>query len=240
MNTCTSTLIVIISMLLVAFTAQDAHAITRAEIIEEYKGELRQAYNDPSLNPAVTALCKSVARSFTIFLEDTNNLDYDLDEKQNKYYVDMTTQLELDANVRGDVTWRIFRDTCEAEVGSYEEPTRWNGWSHDIWSKVRTQQEQVEYEKELARLKAERKVNEAREKAEEERSKARMARKLAEEEKRRARCVADFKRRKAQFDARRKQCAKKGIGSEYNDCSKEAHERFLGKSARKRECYGFK
>jgi len=140
-------------MLLVAFVAQDARAVTRAEIIEGYKVELRQAYNDPSLNPAVTALCKSVARSFTIFLEDTNNLDYDLDKKQNKYYVDTFTQLELDANVRGKVTWRIFRDACKAEVGYYQEPARWNRWSHDIWAAILTEQMKAEWTRKNAGIK---------------------------------------------------------------------------------------
>ena len=247
---------------LVLLIATSSKAITRAEILEGYKAELKQAYNVPSLNPAATALCQLIAIRLHPILPDTSQLDYDLDEKQNEYFEKIGIQLDLDKKTRGLVAWRIFRDACEAEVGYYKKPAPWSGWRHDIWSKVRTQQEQVEYGKELERLKAERKAkeaqekaeraqrdakwkaeyeaNRARKKAEEERSEARMARKLAEEEKRRARCVADFKKRKAQFDARRKQCAKKGIGSEYNDCSKEAHERFLGKSTRKRECYGFK
>lgn len=254
----------LVLVLMVAFAAQDAHAITRAEILEGYKTELNQAHNDPSLNAVATAICQLIERRLHPILPDTSQLDYDLDEKQNEYFEKIGIQLDLDKKTRGLVTWRIFRDACKVEVGYYQEATRWNRYRDDIWSKVRTQQEQVEYKrKELARQEAERKAevarekarrerdakskaeyeaSQARKKAEEERFEARIARERAEEEKRRARCSAELKRRQAQYQARSKQCEKEiGIGAERNACYNKASERFLGKSAkksaRKRGCY---
>ena len=137
-------------VMVLLFAISQAQAVTRAEILEGYKAELKQAYNDPSLKPAATALCKSVGRSFNVFLEDTNNLDYDLDEKQNKYYVDIATQLELDAKVRGKVAWRIFRDVCKAEVGHYVEASRWTGYKHDVWWANNTEKEKVKKKRQIA------------------------------------------------------------------------------------------
>ena len=244
---------------LVLLIATSSQAITRAEILEGYKAELRQAYNVPSLNPAATALCQLIARRLHPILPDTSQLDYDLGEKQNEYFEKIAIQLDLDRKTRGLVAWRIFKDACKVEAGNYQEPSRWNGWRHDIWSKVRTQQEQVEHENELARLEAERKAKEARQKAERaqqdakwkaeyeakqarekaewERFEARLAREQAEKEKTQTRCFADYERRKAQYAARSNQCEEKlEFGPERNACYMEAHERFLGKSARKSEC----
>lgn len=120
---------------------QEAHAITRAEILEGYTTELKQAYNDPSLNPAATALCQLIARRLHPILPDTSQLDYDLDEKQNEYFEKIAIQLDLDKQTRGLVAWRIFRDACKAEVGNYEEPSRWNKWRDDRWSAWETEQE---------------------------------------------------------------------------------------------------
>lgn len=120
---------------------QEAHAITRAEIFEGYVAELKPAYNDPSLSPAVTAICQLIARRVHPILPDTSQLDYDLDEKQNQYFEKIGIQLDLDKKTRGLVAWRIFRDACKAEVGNYEEPSRWNKWRHDLWSAWETEQE---------------------------------------------------------------------------------------------------
>ena len=246
-------------VIVLLFATSQAHAITRAEILEGYTTELKKAYNDPSLNPVATALCQLIARRLHPILPDTSQLDYDLDEKQNEYFEKIAIQLDLDRETRGLVAWRIFQDACKVEAGNYQEPSRWNGWRHDIWSKVRTQQEQVEHENELARLEAERKAKEARqkaeraqrdakwqaeyeakqarEKAESKRFEARRAREQAEKEKTQTRCLADYERRKAQYAARSNQCEEKlEFGPERNACYMEAHERFLGKSARKREC----
>ena len=128
-------------VLLVAFAAQDAHAITRAEILEGYTTELKKAHNDPSLNPAVTAICQIIARRLHPILPDTSQLDYDLDEKQNEYFEKIAIQLDLDKQTRGLVAWRIFRDACKAEVGNYDEPGRRNSWRRDRWSAWETEQE---------------------------------------------------------------------------------------------------
>ena len=141
MNTRCSLLIVIavnavaLTLLSFALNAQDVHAITRAEILEGYKAELKPAYNDPSLNPAATAICQLVARHLHSILPDTSQLDYDLDEKQNQYFEKIAIQLDLDKKTRGLVAWRIFRDACKAEVGNYNEPARWNKWRHDRWKR---------------------------------------------------------------------------------------------------------
>ena len=135
-------IIIIASVLLTgAFNAQDAHAITRAEILEGYIAELKPAYNDPSLSPAVSAICQLIARRLHSILPDTSQLDYDLDEKQNQYFEKIAIQLDLDKQTRGLVAWRIFRDACKAEVGNYDEPSRWNKWRHDRWSAWETEQE---------------------------------------------------------------------------------------------------
>ena len=120
---------------------QEAHAITRAEILEGYITELKPAYNDPSLSPAVTAICQLIARRLHPILPDTSQLDYDLDEKQSQYFDKIAVQLDLDRKTRGLVAWRIFRDACKAEVGNYEEPSRWNKWRRDRWSAWETEQE---------------------------------------------------------------------------------------------------
>ena len=120
-------------LLMFACNAQDVHAITRAEILEGYKAELKPAYNDSSLTPAATAICQLVARRIHSILPDTSQLDYDLDEKQNQYFEKIAIQLDLDKQTRGLVAWRIFRDACKAEVGNYNEPARWNKWRHDRW-----------------------------------------------------------------------------------------------------------
>lgn len=126
-------------VLLVAFAAQNAHAITRAEILKGYIAELKPAYNDPSLSPAVSAICQLIARRVHPILPDTSQLDYDLDEKQSQYFEKIAIQLDLDKQTRGLVAWRIFRDACKAKVGYYEEPSRYNGWSHDRWTARRGQ-----------------------------------------------------------------------------------------------------
>ena len=120
---------------------QEAHAITRAEILEGYIAELKLAYNDPSLSPAVSAICQLIARRLHPILPDTSQLDYDLDEKQNQYFEKIAIQLDLDKQTRGLVAWRIFRDACKAEVGNYDEPARWNKWRHDRWNAWETEQE---------------------------------------------------------------------------------------------------
>ena len=89
--------------------AQDAHAVTRAEILEPIKTELKKVYNDPSLNPAATALCKVIASRVNPLVPDTSQLDYDLDTKQSQYFAKAATQLELEMKTRGLVVWRIFR-----------------------------------------------------------------------------------------------------------------------------------
>lgn len=122
---------------------QEAHAITRAEILEGYITELKPAYNDPSLSPAVTAICQLVVRRLHPTLPDTSQLDYDLDEKQNEYFEKIGTQLDLDKKTRGLVAWRIFRDACKAEVGFYQEATRWNRYRDDVWSKAPTEQQKA-------------------------------------------------------------------------------------------------
>lgn len=139
-------------VIVLLFATSQAHAITRAEILEGYTTELKKAHNDPSLNPAVTAICQVIARRLHPILPDTSQLDYNLDEKQKEYFEKIAIQLDLDRKTRGLVAWRIFRDACKVEAGYYKEPSRWNGWRRDIWSKVRTQQEQVEYEKRLAHI----------------------------------------------------------------------------------------
>ncbi|MCY4613883.1 MAG: hypothetical protein OXB94_09715 [Nitrospira sp.] len=132
------------ALLTVALNAQDVHAITRAEILEGYKAELKPDYNDPSLNPAATALCQLIARRLHPTLPDTSQLDYDLDEKQNQYFEKIAIQLDLDKKTRGLVAWRIFRDACKAEVGYYQEPSRWNGWKGN-WIIQETEQEKAEW-----------------------------------------------------------------------------------------------
>ncbi|MYD31363.1 MAG: hypothetical protein F4201_04460 [Nitrospira sp. SB0677_bin_15] len=119
-----------------AWNAQNAHAITRAEILEGYKTELKPAYNDPSLSPAVTAICQLIARRLHPILPDTSQLDYDLDEKQNQYFKKIAIQLDLDKQTRGFVAWRIFRDACKAEVGYYNRTT---------WSEAPTEQLKARY-----------------------------------------------------------------------------------------------
>ena len=237
MNTRCSLLIVIavnavaLTLLSFALNAQDVHAITRAEILEGYKVELKPAHNDPSLNPAATALCQLIARRLHPSLPDTSQLDYDLDEKQNQYFEKIAIQLDLDKKTRGLVAWRIFKDACKVEVGNFHEPSRWNRWRHDSWSKVMTQQEQVERDKERARLKA----KEAREKAE---SAQREAKREAEYQARQERCSADLARRKAQYFARSKQCDNmKSSTEEANACDSEVRERFLGRNAKQKDCY---
>lgn len=126
---------VALAVLSFAWIAQDAHAITRAEILEGYKTELRQAYNDPSLNPAVTAICQVIARRLEPIWSDTEQLDYDLDKKQNEYFEKIAIQLDLDRKTRGRIAWRIFRDACKAEVGSYNRST------DPEWTPLLTQQE---------------------------------------------------------------------------------------------------
>ena len=83
-------------VIVLLFATSQAHAITRAEILEGYTTELKKAYNDPSLNPAVTALCQIIARRLHSILPDTSQLDYDLDEKQNQYFEKIAIQLDLD------------------------------------------------------------------------------------------------------------------------------------------------
>ena len=129
---------------LVLLIATSSQAITRAEILEGYTTELKKAYNDPSLNPAVTALCQIIARRVHPILPDTSQLDYDLDEKQNEYFEKIGIQLDLDKKTRGLVAWRIFRDACKAEVGYYPEPSRWNGWGRN-WVVQETEQEKAEW-----------------------------------------------------------------------------------------------
>ena len=226
----TIVIIVTLAFSIVTFIAQDAHAITRAEILEGYKTELKRAHNDPSLNPAATAICQLIARRLHPILPDTSQLDYDLDEKQNQYFEKIAIQLDLDKKTRGLVAWRIFKDACKVEVGNYDEPSRWNRWRHDIWSKVMTQQEQVERDKERARLEA----KEAREKAE---SAQRKAKEEAEYQARQKRCRADFARRNAQHTARITQCYNMKSFTEADACAAEAHERFLGRNAKQKDCY---
>ncbi len=125
---------------LVLLISTSSQAITRAEILEGYKAELKRAYNVPSLNPAVTALCQLITRRLHPILPDTSQLDYDLDEKQNEYFEKIAIQLDLDRKTRGLVAWRIFRDVCKAEVGFYQEATRWNRYRDDVWSKAPTEQ----------------------------------------------------------------------------------------------------
>lgn len=125
------------------FATSQVHAITRAEILEGYRAELKKAHNDPSLNPAVTALCQIIARRLHPILPDTSQLDYDLDEKQNEYFEKIAIQLDLDKQTRGLVAWRIFRDACKAEVGFYQEATRWNRYRDDVWSKAPTEQQRA-------------------------------------------------------------------------------------------------
>ncbi len=140
MNTRCSLLIAIgssaVTLAVVSFAwiTQDAHAITRAEILEGYTAELKPAYNDSSLKPAVTAICQLIARRLHPILPDTEQLDYDLDNKQNEYFEKIAIQLDLDRETRGLVAWRIFRDACKATVGNYKEPSPLNGWSHDEWA----------------------------------------------------------------------------------------------------------
>ena len=100
----TVVIIVMLALFTIPLIAQDAHAVTRAEILQGYKAELKQAYNDPSLNPAVTALCQLIARRLHPILPDTAKLDYDLDEKQNQYFEKIATQLDLDKKTRGRET----------------------------------------------------------------------------------------------------------------------------------------
>ena len=141
MQRTSGTIMISAFLLMFAFNAQDAHAIIRAEILEGYKAALKPAYNDPSLNPAVTAICQLIARRVHPILPDTSQLDYDLDEKQNEYFEKIAIQLDLDRKTRGLVAWRIFRDACKAEVGNYEEPARRNSWRRDRWSAWETEQE---------------------------------------------------------------------------------------------------
>ena len=87
---------VALAVLSFAWIDQEAHAITRAEILEGYIAELKPAYNDPSLSPAVSAICQIIARRLHPSLPDTSQLDYDLDEKQNQYFEKIGIQLDLD------------------------------------------------------------------------------------------------------------------------------------------------
>ena len=139
-------------------TVQDAPAaVTRAEILEPMKTELKKVYNDPSLNPAATALCKVIASRVNPLVPDTSQLDYDLDTKQSQYFAKAATQLDLEMKTRGLVIWRIFRDACKAVVGFYQRPHRLNHWRSNSWYKVATQQERA-FQKncrvEINRLKA--------------------------------------------------------------------------------------
>ena len=144
-------IIIIASVLLMgAWNAQNAHAITRAEILEGYTTELKKAYNDPSLNPAVSAICQLIARRLHLILPDTSQLDYDLDEKQNKYFEKIGIQLDLDKTTRGLVAWRIFRDACKDEVGHYVEASRWTGYRHDVWWANNTEKEKVKKNRQIA------------------------------------------------------------------------------------------
>ena len=120
--------------------ARKSRPVTRSEILEEYKTKLKQAYNDPLLNSAATAICQLVARRLHRTLPDTSQLDYDLDEKQNLYFEKIARQLDLDKQARGLVAWRIFRDACKAEVGHYEEKQvgQFEFQTEMVWSKVRT------------------------------------------------------------------------------------------------------
>lgn len=126
-------------VIVLLFATSQAYAITRAEILEGYTTELKKAHNDPSLTPAVTAICQLIARRLHPTLPDTSQLDYDLNEKQNQYFEKIAIQLDLDKQTRGLVAWRIFRDACKAKVGYYEELSRYNGWSHDVWTARRGQ-----------------------------------------------------------------------------------------------------
>ncbi len=139
---------------LVLLIATSSQAITRAEILEGYKAELKQAYNVPSLNPAATALCQLIARRLHPILPDTSQLDYDLDKKQNEYFEKIAIQLDLDKKTRGLVAWRIFKDACKAEVGYYQEPAPWNRWSHDFWAAIFTEQKKAEWARKNAGIKA--------------------------------------------------------------------------------------
>ena len=130
-------------VMVLLFATSQAHAITRAEVLEGYKAELKQAYNVPSLNPVATAICQLITRRLHPILPDTSQLDYDLDEKQNEYFEKIGTQLDLDKKTRGLVAWRIFRDACRAEVGFYQEATRWNRYRDDVWSKAPTERQRA-------------------------------------------------------------------------------------------------
>ncbi len=143
-----------LAVLIFALNAQNAHAITRAEILEGYKTELKRAHNDSSLNPAATAICQLIARRLHPTLPDTSQLDYDLDEKHNEYFEKIAIQLDLDMKTRGLVAWRIFRDACKAEVGYYQEAARWNRWSHDFWAAIFTEQKKAEWARKNAWIKA--------------------------------------------------------------------------------------
>ena len=146
-------------------TVQDAPAaVTRAEILEPIKTELKKVYNDPSLNPAATALCKVIASRVNPLVPDTSQLDYDLDTKQSQYFAKAAIQLDMEMKTRGLVVWRIFRDACKAEVGFYQRPHRLNRWRSDSWYKVATQQEvafETKCRADIKRLK-ERKLSERR------------------------------------------------------------------------------